>query len=53
MGTKIAKKKPSTKLTFQESIIRVWHYEFGQDYIRRFMSSMPELCKSVIAAHGG
>lgn len=53
MGTKIAEKKPSTKLTLQESIIRVWHHELGQDYIQRLISSMPDRCKSVIAARGG
>ena len=53
MGTKIAEKKPSTKRTLQESIIRVWHHELGQDYIQHLISSMPDCCKSVIAARGG
>ena len=53
MGTKIAEKKPSTKLTLQESIIRVWHHELGQDYIQHLISSMLDRCKSVIEARGG
>lgn len=53
MGKKIAEKKPSTKLALQEAIIRVWHHELGQDYIQRLISSMPDRCKSVIAARGG
>ena len=34
MGKKIAEKKPSTKFTLQESIIKVWHHELGQDYFQ-------------------
>ena len=53
MGTKIAEKKPSTKLTLQKSIIRFWHHELIQDCIQSLISSMPDRCKSVIVARGG
>ena len=53
MGTKIAEKKLSTKLTLQGSIIRAWHHELGQDYIQRFISIMPDCSKSEIATHEG
>ena len=53
MGTKIAEKKTSTKLTLQENIIRLWHHELEQDYMQRLISSMPNHCKPVIATRGG
>ena len=53
VGQKLAAKKPRNKRELQESILRVWNHELGQDYVQKLIQSMPARIKAVIKARGG
>ena len=53
MSKKVAAKKSATKIELQKSFLRVRFHVIIRDCIQKLIFSMPERCKTVIAARGG